>query len=116
MLPLGFRLLPYLYGLFDEAARTGAPILRPLLYEYPDDPATYSADDQFLVGDALLVAPITRPGIEHRHVYLPAGEWFQWWTGELIEGPAHVLAHAPLRKPALSARTHTPIPPLTALQ
>ena len=82
MLSLRMRLLPYLYGLFDEAARTGAPILRPLLFEYPDDPVTYSADDEFLVGDALLVAPITRPGIEHRHVYLPAGEWVQWWTGE----------------------------------
>ena len=71
---------PYLYTLFEEAARTGAPILRPLLFEYPDDPTTYTADDEFLLGDALLVAPITRPGIEHRHVYLPAGTWVQWWT------------------------------------
>ena len=65
---------------FEEAARTGAPILRPLLFDFPDDPVTYTADDEFLFGDALLVAPITRPGVEHRHVYLPAGTWVQWWT------------------------------------
>jgi len=75
MLALRMRLLPYLYTLFEACHRTGAPILRPLLFEHPDDPATYSADDEFLLGSALLVAPITRPGIEHRHVYLPAGTW-----------------------------------------
>lgn len=110
MIALRMRLLPYLYGLFEEAARTGAPILRPLLFEHPGDPATYAADDQFLVGDALLAAPISRPGIEHRHVYLPAGTWVQWWTGESVDGPAHVLAHAPLGRPALYARANAAIP------
>ncbi len=110
MLALRMRLLPYLYGAFEEAARTGAPILRPLLFEYPADATVYTADDEFLFGDALLVAPITRPGLEHRHVYLPAGTWVQWWTGERVEGPAHVLAHAPLGRPALYARANAAIP------
>jgi alpha-glucosidase len=110
MLRLRMRLLPYLYGLFEEAHRTGAPILRPLLFEHPDDPVTYTADDEFLFGDALLVAPITRPGVEHRHVYLPAGTWVQWWTGEVLSGPAHVLAHAPLGRPALYAKANAAIP------
>jgi alpha-glucosidase len=110
MLRLRMRLLPYLYGLFEEASRTGAPILRPLLFEHFDDPATYTADDEFMLGDALLVAPITRPGIEHRHVYLPAGTWVHWWTDEVVEGPAHTLAHAPLGRPALYARANAAIP------
>ncbi len=110
MLRLRMRLLPYLYGLFDEAVRTGAPVLRPLLFEHPADETTYAADDEFLLGDALLVAPITRPGLEHRHVYLPAGTWMQWWTGERVDGPAHVLAHAPLGRPALYARANAAIP------
>ena len=110
MLQLRMRLLPYLYGLFEEASRTGAPLLRPLLFEFFDDPVTYTADDQFLLGEALLVAPITRPGIEHRHVYLPRGTWVQWWTGEAISGPAHVLAHAPLGRPALYVRGNAAIP------
>ena len=97
-------------ALFDEAHRTGAPILRPLLFEHPGDEATYAADDEFLLGDALLVAPIARPGIEHRHVYLPAGTWVHCWTGERIEGPAHVLAHAPLGRPALYARANAAVP------
>ena len=110
MLQLRMQLLPYLYSAFEEATRTGAPILRPLLFEYPHDPTTYTADDQFLFGDALLVAPITRPGIEHRHVYLPRGTWVQWWTGEVVTGPAHVLAHAPLGRPALYVRGNAAIP------
>ncbi|HET6549925.1 MAG TPA: TIM-barrel domain-containing protein, partial [Solirubrobacter sp.] len=116
MLELRMRLLPYLYSAFEEAARCGAPILRPLLFEHPDDPVTYTVDDEFLFGDALLVAPITRPGIEHRHVYLPAGTWVQWWTGERIDGPAHVLAHAPLGRPALYARANAAIPMWPVMQ
>jgi alpha-glucosidase len=110
MLLLRMRLLPYLYTLFDECHRTGAPVLRPLLFEFPDDETTYTADDEFMLGSALLVAPITRPGIEHRHVYLPAGTWHHFWSSEAITGPAHVLAHAPLGRPAIYVRANTPLP------
>jgi len=109
MIKLRQRLLPYLYTLFEECHRTGAPILRPLLLEYPADETTYTADDEFLLGDALLVAPITRPGIEHRHVYLPEGTWFHYFSGERFDGPAHMLAHAPLGEPALYVKANTAI-------
>jgi alpha-glucosidase len=110
MLKLRQRLLAYLYGLFEECHRTGAPILRPLLFEYPEDETTYTADDEFLLGHAILVAPIVRPGIEHRHVYLPAGSWFHLWTGDRTDGPAHVLAHAPLGQPAVYVKANEPVP------
>jgi alpha-glucosidase len=110
MLKLRQRLIPYLYTIFEMCHRTGFPILRPLLFEYPEDETTYTADDEFLLGDALLVAPVTRPGIEHRHVYLPRGCWFHYWTGERFDGPAHVLAHAPLGKPPLYVRANTAVP------
>ena len=110
MLKLRQRLLPYLYTLFERCHRTGAPILRPLLFEYPEDETTYTADDEFLLGDALLVAPISRPGIEHRHVYLPKGTWLHFWTGERLDGPTHVLAHAPLGEPAVYLKANTPLP------
>jgi alpha-glucosidase len=110
MIELRMRLLPYLYAAFEDASRTGAPILRPLLFDHPEDPVTYTTDDEFLLGDALLAAPISRPGIEHRHVYLPQGTWAHWWTGERVTGPAHVLAHAPLGRPALYARANAAIP------
>lgn len=110
MIKLRMRLIPYIYTLFEECHRNGAPILRPLLYEYPEDETTYTADDEFLLGNALLVAPITRPGIEHRHVYLPEGTWFHFWSGERFEGPAHVLAHAPLGEPPLYIKANTALP------
>src|SRR5215210_1185988 len=110
MLKLRQRLLPYLYTLFEECHRTGAPILRPLLFAYPEDETAYTADDEFLRGEALLVAPISRPGVEHRHVYLPEGAWLHLWTGERLDGPAHVLAHAPLGEPAVYIKANTPLP------
>src|SRR6266700_3953941 len=76
MLKLRQRLLPYLYTLFDECHRTGMPILRPLFWAYPEDTSTYTLDDEVLCGDALLVAPVTRPGRKYRHVYIPSGSWF----------------------------------------
>ncbi len=110
MLTLRQRLLPYLYTLFDESNRTGAPILRPLFWADPTDATAYKIDDQALCGDALLIAPITRPGAEYRHVYLPVGTWFHFWSGERVEGPTHILAHAPLGQPALYVRANTAVP------
>lgn len=110
MLLLRQRLMPYLYTLFEEAHRSGAPILRPLLFEWPDDETTYAADDQFLLGSSMLVAPIDRPGVEYRHVYVPRGTWVHYWSGEVVRGPAHVLAHAQLGRPALYVRANSPVP------
>lgn len=112
MLKLRQRLLPYLYGLFEECHRTGAPIMRPLLYEHPADKTAYNADDEFLFGDAMLVAPITRPGEtnEHRHVYLPEGTWVHYYNGEHTDGPAHVLAHAPLGEPPIYLKANAAVP------
>ena len=54
--------------------------------------------------------PITRPGVEHRHVYLPEGTWFHYYSGERFDGPAHILAHASLGEPALYVKANTAIP------
>lgn len=95
-LRLRYRLLPYLYTLFWEASQRGTPILRPLLYHFPDDPVTYPLHDQVMLGPYMMAAPIYHPGREHRHVYLPEGVWYDWWTDERFTGPTHLLAHAPL--------------------
>jgi alpha-glucosidase len=116
MIKLRQRLLPYFYALFEECHRTGAPIMRPLLFEYPEDETTYATDDEFLLGNAFLIAPISRPGIEHRYVYLPEGSWFHLWSGEKFEGPAHILAHAPLGEPAVYVRANTAVPMWPAMK
>jgi alpha-glucosidase len=107
---LRYRLLPYLYTLFWEAATTGAPILRPLLYHYPTDPQTYQLHDQVFLGPFLMAAPVYRPGVEYRAVYLPAGTWYDWWSQERYEGPTHILAHAPLERMPLYIKAGAIIP------
>jgi len=107
---LRYQLLPYFYTLFWEAATTGAPILRPLLYHFPNDLNTYTLYDQVLIGSSLMAAPIYRPGIEHRAVYIPQGTWYDWWSGECYEGPTHILAHAPLERMPLYVRAGAIIP------
>ena len=91
---LRYQMLPYLECLFAESHRTGAPIMRPLLWHHPNDSATVACDDQFLLGENLLVAPILRPGATARSVYLPRGLWFDFWSGALFEGGQHIVAEA----------------------
>jgi alpha-glucosidase len=113
---LRYRLLPYLYTLFWEAATTGAPIVRPLLYHFPNDPQTFTLSDQVMLGSSLLAAPIYRPGVEHRAVYLPKGRWYDWWSGEAIDGPTHILVHAPLERMPLYVRAGSIIPMAPVMQ
>jgi alpha-glucosidase len=113
---LRYRLLPYLYTLFWEAATTGAPIVRPLLYHFPNDPQTFTLSDQVMLGSSLLAAPIYRPGVEHRAVYLPEGRWYDWWSGEAIDGLTHILVHAPLERMPLYVRAGSIIPMAPVMQ
>jgi len=113
---LRYQLLPYIYTLFWQAATTGAPILRPLLYDFPNDPHTYTLHDQVLLGSSLMAAPIYRPGVEHRAVYLPAGTWYDWWSGKCHTGSTHILAHAPLEKMPLYVKAGAIIPMQPVMQ
>jgi alpha-glucosidase len=106
---LRYQLLPYLYTLFEESARTGSPIMRPLLYEFYTDPQVLELHDEVMVGSGLLLAPVYRPGVQYRHVYLPGGNWYDFWSGEIIR-EAHVMAHAPLEVLPLYVRAGTVLP------
>jgi alpha-glucosidase len=92
---LRYRLLPYLYTLAHEAHRTGAPIFRPLSFDFPDDTETYHLHTQVMIGPHLLVAPIVTPGTNHRMVYLPEGRWYDFYTGQKYPGNRHMVVHAP---------------------
>jgi alpha-glucosidase len=113
---LRYQLLPYLYTLFWEAATTGAPILRPLLYHYPQDPQTYALHDQVLLGESLMAAPVYRPGVNYRAVYLPEGTWYDWWTHEQYQGGSHILAYAPLERMPLYVKAGAIIPMQPVMQ
>ena len=103
-LKLRYKLMPFLYTALEDAHRTGVPIFRPLLLNYQDDPNTLTIDDEFMVGDALLEAPILRPGETARLVYLPAGTWYDYWTGQRIAGGGMIHVEAPLEKVPLFVR------------
>jgi len=91
--------------LSDEAQQTSAPLLRHLVLGYPDDPESRLIDDQFLIGDELLVAPVVTEGTTERSVYLPPGHaWFHVWTGMSHDGGAHVTVEAPLGSPPVFSR------------
>jgi alpha-glucosidase len=105
---LRYELLPYLYTAFWQAAQTGLPVMRPLSLAYPQDIRTYSLDDQYLFGDALLAAPVGQPGQRARQVYLPGGAWYDFWTGERLNGK--VAAGAPLARMPLYVRSGTVLP------
>ena len=93
---LRYEWLPYFYDLFWEEQRTGAPILRPLVFHYPEEETARTCNDEFLVGDRVLVAPVVQQGARRRMVWLPRGEWYDYWTREKITGPAAFVREAPL--------------------
>ncbi|WP_428504658.1 TIM-barrel domain-containing protein [Roseateles sp.] len=114
---LRYRLLPYLYSLFEENERSGLPPLRPLWFNFPRDVRASLVDDQFLLGRDLLVAPVLREGERQRRVYFPAGEaWLDWWTGRRFEGGSEATVAAPLDRLPLFIRVGAAVPTQAPLQ
>ncbi|HEX8188823.1 MAG TPA: TIM-barrel domain-containing protein [Pyrinomonadaceae bacterium] len=114
---LRYRLLPYLYSLFDEHRTTGAPVMRPLWFEYPDDARTYLIEDEYLVGRDLLVAPVVRESAAKRGVYFPAGDdWVDWWTGTTYAGGRDAEVDAPLDRLPLFVRAGAVVPTQPVVQ
>ncbi|HEY6724044.1 MAG TPA: TIM-barrel domain-containing protein [Polyangiaceae bacterium] len=109
---LRYRLLPYLYSLFQRQERTGAAILRPLFYDFQDDPALFTVDDQFLVGPALMQAPLLSRKAKSRKVRLPRGAWYEAHTGRWREGGGSVTARDSVHGTPLYVREGQIVPML----
>ncbi len=106
-------LLPYNATLMRAAQLTGVPPLRPLPLAFPGDPAGWAhADDEYLLGPDLLVAPVTTAGVATRTVHLPPGRWVHFWTDQPATGPVDLLVPAPLGQPPLFARAGGIVPML----
>lgn len=97
------RLQDTLQSLGEEAHQSGAPLLRPLVWHFPDDTETHSIGSQFMLGPDLLVAPIVTPN-PTRIIYLPEGYWIDAWTHQVHEGPAHVTQRYELHQIPLFVR------------
>ncbi|NDJ79368.1 MAG: glycoside hydrolase family 31 protein, partial [Chloroflexi bacterium] len=115
-LELRYQLLPYIYSTFAQCAQNGLPVVRPMFMADFENTELREIDDQFMLGDALLVAPITEPGATQRQVYLPRGVWYEFDTGKLIDGGQHVTAQAPLERMPLYARAGKVLPMWPVMQ
>ena len=115
-LELRYRLLPFLYTTLEEAHRTGVPLFRPLLLEFQQDPTALNLDDQFMVGAALLAAPVVRENERARDVYLPAGRWYDFWTGAALDATGDLRrVEAPLERLPLFVRGGSIVPSTVAM-
>jgi alpha-D-xyloside xylohydrolase len=95
VLALRMQLIPYLYSAFYAYQQHGTPPFRALVMDYPDDANTWKIDNQYLMGDRIMVAPVL-VGMSERAVYLPAGEWVDFWTNEAYSGGQTIRVQAPL--------------------
>lgn len=93
---LRYKFIPYLYDLFRECEQTGMPIMRPLVLMYEKDENVRGLNDEFMIGKDILVAPVVEQGKTRRMVYLPEGEWYDYFTGEKIKGGVWFIREAPL--------------------
>jgi alpha-glucosidase (family GH31 glycosyl hydrolase) len=91
-----YKLTPYWYSYVIQAAETGLPILRPLVYHHGDDAKALACNDEFYVGDWLLMAPAYEEGKVRRSVYLPEGKWTNLWTHESHQGPVTIEVDTPV--------------------
>jgi alpha-glucosidase (family GH31 glycosyl hydrolase) len=98
------RLVPYLTRSAATTIATDRPLMRPLFFDWPDDPAVWRADAQWLLGDDVLAASVVEPGADSRTLYLPAGGWIDVWTGEHVAGGRTLTVDAPIDRIPVFAR------------
>jgi alpha-glucosidase len=98
VMTLRYRLMPYLYTQMWRATRENEPVVRPLFYDFPDDPSSLQVQDSFMLGPDILVAPVLDEGATDRTVYLPehGGGWFDFCDGRQFEGGQTITVPAPL--------------------
>ncbi len=109
---LRYRLLPYLYNLFWESSESGVPIIRPLFWSFQTDPRVYDPafQHQFLVGENMMVAPVTRESERFIKIYFPRGKWLNLFTNEIFEGPSTQILEVGLDEMPIFIREGAIIP------
>ena len=110
-LRLRYQLMPYIYSLGYQTWLTGAPYMRALFMDFPDDPKVADLRDEYMFGPAFLVAPVTDQGATSREVYLPAGtDWYNFWTNERVKGGQTITVAAPIDTIPLFVRAGSIVP------
>jgi alpha-D-xyloside xylohydrolase len=110
---LRYRLLPYIYSLAWKTTSEAYTPMRPLVMDFRTDVNAQNIGDQFMYGPAILVNPVTEPGATERHMYLPKGKWYDFWTGAVNvagESGRFIDAVAPLDRMPLYVRAGSIVP------
>jgi alpha-glucosidase len=107
---LRYRILPYLYTLFEDHTRTGAPMLRSLIYLDDQDPECHNRMEEFALGPDLFTCPISKPEVEGRWLYPPSGLWYDFWTNEEVQGAEERWVDVPLDLTPLYVRGGSILP------
>ncbi len=112
---LRYALIPYIYTASRQSYDTGISLARPLYYDWPEADEAYEFKDQYLFGDDLLLAPVTDPvspetGTATKRVWLPPGEWFEWFTGARLAGGRTIERRFALDEIAVYARAGAVVP------
>ncbi len=113
---LRYKLLPYFYTTFWQHVTNGTPALRPLSFLDQLDNETHFRQDEFGVGDNLLVCPIMQEDIDGRWLYLPEGNWYYFWDNEFVEGSNEVWAEAPINIIPIYVRAGAVLPMYPLMQ
>jgi alpha-D-xyloside xylohydrolase len=110
-LKLRYQLMPYIYSLGYRTYESGAPYMRALFMDFPNDPKVADMGDEYMFGPAFLVAPVTEQGATSRSVYLPAGaDWYNYWTNQRLRGGQTIEVSAPIDTLPLFVRAGSIVP------
>ncbi len=110
-LKLRYSLIPYIYSLGHTTHKTGAPFMRALFMDFPNDPKVADMGDEYMFGPAFLVAPVTDQGVTSRKVYLPVGaDWYDFWTEKKYTGGQTIDVAAPIDQIPLFVRAGSILP------
>lgn len=107
---LRYRLMPYIYSVAWKTTKENYTPMRALVMDFRDDPRVWNIGDQFLFGPSLLVNPVTEPGATSRHLYLPNVKWYDFWTGDALDGGRAIDTPAPIDRMPLFVRAGTILP------
>lgn len=113
---LRYKLLPYLYTTFWQYAEEGIPMLKSLVVYDQEDAQTHYRNDEFMFGDKILVCPILEPNAKGRRMYIPRGEWYNFWTRETITGGKEAWVDADIDEIPLFVKAGAIIPRYPVMQ
>jgi alpha-D-xyloside xylohydrolase len=107
---LRYRLMPYIYSEAWQVTSKHGTLMRPLVMDWREDVEAQNTGDEYMFGPSILVSPVTTEGVTSRTVYLPRATWYDYWTGEKVEGGKRIQADAPLSKLPLFVRAGSIVP------